>query len=125
MRYAALILILLAGTANAQEFELTEEWKCQSGSYWSESNSILVVAQVMKAGDFVLGSISVAGTAYVSEYSVEGFNRRWDFGDRIEELYPYSLVIHPDGSAAYYDFSTVGVGAATSPSQKYICVQTK
>ena len=71
LRYAALMLMLLAGTANSETFE------CQSGSGWSEYRKIVVVAT---GNDNGTGEIKVAGVTYKAFYCIEGFNRRWDFG---------------------------------------------
>lgn len=63
------------------------------------------------------GDVVVAGVAYTGLFSVEGINLRWNFGDD----YNYSFVIHPDGSAAYYDFRGVEEGAKVKASQRYGC----
>ena len=114
MRYAALILILLAGTANAETF------KCQSGSYWSESGKVLVVATINEDG--VSGTIKVAGTTHNAKYSVEGFNRVWHFGEATSEgLWRFSFTIEPDDIAYYYDFVGAKAEETVKSKQTFVC----
>lgn len=98
------------------------------------------------------GQISVAGVTHKAHFRIEGLNRRWDFGsdalegrlgdleDRLEDLGKgsdfedlakvledlietnYAFIIKPDGSGLYYDFSRVGEGEGTGPSQRFDCV---
>ena len=113
MRYAALILILLAGTANAETF------KCQAGPYWELGAKIVVTATINKDGEF--GSIKVAGVTHSAAYSVEGFDRRWNFGMQNDLTYHYAFVLKPDGIAIYYDFSSADVGETVTGSQFFFC----
>ena len=125
MRFGLIVLLFLAGAANAQEWETTGKWECQSGAYWSQGGAIVVEAIVFEGFELVLGSIYVAGKDHIADYYVEGFNRRWDFGERNEQgNFPYSFVIAPDGEAAYYDFTNADDGMA-KPSQSYVCKQTE
>jgi hypothetical protein len=100
------MLLLLAGTANAEKF------KCQSGSYWSTGGKIIVRATINEDG--VTGTITVAGTMHKTIYYVQGFDRRWDFGIQDDLTYNYSFVMNPDGTALYYDFSRTDAGETIS-----------
>lgn len=48
-----------------------------------------------------VGRIAVAGTEYVTSYRVEGFDRRWDFGEQTNGAFPFRFVIEPNGNARY------------------------
>ena len=51
------------------------------------------------------GVISVAGTTNFAAFEVRGVNRRWDWNwDEDDEGYQDTLIIEPNGNAAYYDF---------------------
>ena len=114
------LLLLSILSFSAQAVEVTESWVCTESSYKSE---ILVVADVFSGRQ--TGSIAVAGTVHGADYSVQGFNRRWDFGKAAENgVLPYAFVIKPDGDAMYYDFSNSADGK-TSPSQFMFCKQKK
>ena len=69
----------------------------------------------------ISGTIRVAGTIHNTAYRVAGFNRRWDFGPSNDLTYDYALVIQPDGSAFYYDFSSAESGETVMSSQRYTC----
>ncbi len=100
------------------------------------------------------GQVSVAGVTHKAHFHIEGLNRRWDFGtdlledrleDRLEDLgkgwdledfgkvledlsktiYTFSFIIQPDGSGLYFDFSRVGGGEPTGPSQIFKCVLSR
>lgn len=118
MRYTALILILLAGTANAETFE------CKAGEYPSSGAKVVVTATINEDGE--TGTIMVAGTTQNASYSVAGFDRRWNFGPaRAEYDYRYAFVIKPDGTANYFDFSLIDDDGKVTSSQRFVCKQTK
>lgn len=112
MRYAALILILLAGTANAETF------KCKSGTYW-DSSKIVVIATINEDGES--GTIKVAGVTYQARYKVKGFDRRWDFGLQDDGTFDYAFILKPGGNATYYDFSSAESGESVSGRQVFFC----
>ena len=64
------------------------------------------------------GEVSVAGIIYQAYFRVVGIDLRWDFGEGGK----YTVVVGPDGSGAYYDFSRVEDGGATMPSQHFNCI---
>jgi hypothetical protein len=113
MRYTALILILLAGTANAETF------KCRAGSYWEAGGKIVVTTTINEDGE--TGTINVAGVTHQATYQVQGFDRRWDFGLQDDGSYNYAFVLKPDGTAIYYDFSNAEAGEIISGSQVFSC----
>ena len=96
----------------------TEKWICQ-GSPYADWKDILVIAT--SNGDNYSGTLRVAAITYNTQYQVQGFDRRWDFGSVKENSsYSYSFVISPDGDARYYDFTS---GASVKPSQLMWCKQ--
>ena len=112
MRYAALILILFAGTANAETF------KCKSGTYW-DSSKIVVIATINEDGE--TGTIKVAGVTHQAKYHVKGFDRRWDFGLQDDGTFDYAFVLKPGGLAHYYDFSSAEASETLSHRQVFFC----
>lgn len=86
MRYAALILMLLAGAANAGE-----TFKCKAGNVWFDDEPIVVVLTIYDEGKS--GTIKVAGVTYTTFYLVEGFDRRWNFGLQDDNTFDYALVM--------------------------------
>jgi len=113
MRFAALILILFVGTANAETF------KCQAGTYWSSGDKVVVIATINEDG--VTGTIKVAGTSYDAKYQVNGFDRRWDFDLADDFTYNYAFLMKASGNATYYDFSDSEFGETVQGSQSFFC----
>lgn len=72
---------------------------------------VVRVLQLENTGYVLYGNGSI-GTAAV--FSRQGLNLRWDWGDNLE----YSIVIHPDNTGYYYDFSSSKDGTA-NPSGFY------
>ena len=63
------------------------------------------------------GEVLVAGVNYDADFVLEGFDRRWYFGEDRE----YSFVISPEGAGGYYDFTGVKSGEEILPSRTYGC----
>lgn len=90
-----------------------EEWRCTE-LYGSE---VLVIA--VAHADKQTGQIHVAGVEHQTAFSVEGFDRRWNFGLYKGE-YNFSFIIQPSGRAYYLDFS--GSESKTAKAnQHYSC----
>ena len=119
MRFSLVALLLLAGTASAEEFQ------CQAGFSWERGDEIVVTA-VTDDADSDIGIIEVAGTLHVTTYEVQGFNHRWDFGPLTDGGgHTYAFVIEPDGTGRYFDFSLADEDGRVRSSQIYICKQTE
>lgn len=131
-----LVLVAAAGRAEsegADDLRVVERWKCYS-IFDHNKEKVLVEAlrferleESLPLPSMSAGVIKVAGIAYKAIFYVDGFDRRWSFGPS-EELAAdknpsFSLVVHPDGSAAYYDWSGVGEGESVKPQQLYECVE--
>jgi hypothetical protein len=54
-------------------------------------------------------------------FSYEGEDRRWDFDRRADGLARYSVVLKPDLSVDYYDFSNASAGDELAPAYEYEC----
>jgi hypothetical protein len=98
---------------------LAEEWECHDVAdiNWIKSLVVASISENSKAG-----SIEVSGVSKISLFRVQGFNRRWDFGNESES---YAFIIEPGGQAKYYDFSKTDEDGLASPSQYYRCRETK
>jgi hypothetical protein len=124
------IAILAMGRAHAQE------WACWNSF---DNNKKVLVRLYEDSGDkseagllldqhfyreteYRACRIHAAGREQFSACSVQGINRRWDFGWKYgmfdEGPAPYAFIITPSGQGSYYDFST---NSTAYPSQTYKC----
>jgi hypothetical protein len=124
----ALQSLLVLGGGNVWASSPGEEAKGQLVAEWhcSERNGsdVLVKALVYEAGDYN-AEVVAAGVTNPAAYSVRGFEMRWNFGELEENIFPYALVIEPNGSSRYYDFSKSPKGTIVQPSQFYQCRKVK
>jgi hypothetical protein len=98
-----LALLAIPAQANAQTATTPgEKWERRAYPSYGDWKNILVRARV--TDDRTGGTIEVAGVKWETAFQVEGFDRRWDFGQRKTGGYRYSFVIEPDGIGRYYDF---------------------
>lgn len=79
--------------------ETLEKWACREPY---ASGDPLVVATVEEGRK--TGSIFVSGVTKKSQFSVDGFDRRWNFDLREDGYFSYSFVIRPNGDGLYYSF---------------------
>ena len=128
MKKILFILLAFIGLAvgvtvgvQAQESDgiTTEKWRCFDPLDFSKETVLGVLSRVT-GGSKALGTgeVSVAGMTYKASFKIIGFDRRWDFGEKLE----YSFFIEPEGTGLYYDFSDVKDGGKTRQSQTYSCV---
>jgi hypothetical protein len=109
----ALVLCLGVATSGfAADKAIIETWECVKPPYRTD---ILVIAKVFEGRK--IGRIDVAGVTYKTIFKVQGFTRRWNFGDG----FIYSLLIEPGGEGAYYDFSSAKEGESVQPSYLLRC----
>jgi hypothetical protein len=131
-----IVLFAVAGDASGEEpsdQRVVEHWKCYSIHDHSKEKILVEALRFEGLGErrprpsMSPGLIKVAGVTYVAVFYVDGFDRRWNFGPTEEldadKAQPFSLVMHPDGSAAYYDWSGVGEGESVKPQQLYECAE--
>ena len=135
----SIAVLLFAYSAQAEEPEgsiLDETWKCFSIHDGRKRNVLIELERFkpwseifgMEPDDplMIFGTVTAAGTAKNTRFSVEGLNRRWswDLGD--DDTYDYAFVIKPDGTGIYYDFTLLEDGEnTTGGSQAYDCVMSK
>jgi hypothetical protein len=67
---------------------------------------------------FVLYDGGVSGV--LARYQRQGLNQRWDWGPGGGK---FSIIIKPDGTGLYYDFSSVPSGETTKANDIYKCSQ--
>ena len=92
MRWVALFVLLVSNLAKS------ETWHCSKPF---DTTVLVLLSSQPKENT---GEIQVAGITHSVKYSVQGFNRRWDFGFTGDSGYRYAFVIGPDGGGQYYDF---------------------
>lgn len=114
-------------------------WKC--GERFSDSDETLVLARIItpsiwdlfksvkesdkpipKEINFGFGEIEVAGTTFRTSYTVEGFDRRWDWGDsKNKKAARFAFVISPNGTGSYYDFNFADQNGRATSKATYQC----
>jgi len=128
-----LLVLFLGHTAVAGENvteNLKETWGCHAISDIFEKKVLVRLTRIEVTDDdsgdvaFEFGSIFVAGSEYIAVFSVQGFDRRWDFGESPgdDAAGERAFVIHPDGTGLLYDFTTAEEGEEESPERIYNCV---
>ena len=96
-------LAIFDAQAQSPQEIIRENWRCYGRLDFAEKTVLVKLTRMQKAGsDTGIGTVSVAGIAYLAQFRVAGFDRRWDFGEG--DIFKYSFVIHPDGNGAYYVF---------------------
>jgi hypothetical protein len=94
-----------------------EIWECKEG--YDSWDNILVIATVEDGRQY--GEILVAGVTHKSQFQIQGFDRRWDFGLAENGRFKYAFVIAPNGRGSYYDFS---LSKETKPNMLMHCRET-
>ena len=110
------------GHAEASDMlDSIEIWRCFE-PYDRGKTTLLTLTRLTQLEG--LGQVSSAGVTHSAAFRVGGLDLRWNFGlDAKDGSYDYALVIQPDGSGLYYDFSRSTDGTAT-PSQTFQCEQS-
>ncbi len=123
-----LIALTLVATVNVQAQDndsiKTEKWQCFDEFDYKETVLVQLEHVAYVEGDGKssgFGEVSVAGTTYPASFQVAGFDRRWNFGEKMN----YSFIIAPDGDGLYYDFTNVEVGDTTKPRDLFKCVLSR
>ncbi len=62
-------------------------------------------------------------TMYNALYQQEGLDRKWDFG-LADNLTDYALIIEPDMTGLYFDFSDVETSETARPTYRLKCKRT-
>jgi hypothetical protein len=92
------LLLLTYGQAQAAEFEFFE---CKPlNDSWNN-----IIATLGIHDNETNGTVSLAGHYHLAKYSVDGFERRWSYGEMKENgMYPYSILMKLDGETGFFDF---------------------
>ena len=115
----ALVLFLISVSTSAMAQKPVEVWECRK---FLDDNWKSILAKATVDSGRASGTITVAGVTWYTDYQVQGFNRRWDFGPK-DHPTRYAFVIKPDGTGLYYDFETEE--HLTTASIVMECRQTK
>lgn len=99
-----------------------ELWRCFAPSDYNKITPLFTLTRMRIGGKDIGGEVSVAGVTHLAWFKVAGLNRRWDFDyNERRETFRYALIIEPDGSGRYYNFSNSSDGSAKA-SQLFKCV---
>ena len=123
-KFITTLLLSIVFSTPSIATEFSEVWKCKD-TFDHDEEKVIVTAKVNKS--LVNGQIIVSGITHetrygvedfehTTEYYVQGFNRRWDFGDENQ----YSFLIKPNGDGHYYVFKDNEV---TKPTMFMKCWQ--
>ena len=116
----------------AQSSTIIERWAClnardrlallfEDGGYDDIPEEKVVVSLTRRSSKddkSGFGEVSITGITHRARFSVEGLDRRWDFGENGE----YAFVINAQGGGAYYDFSDADAGEVVQPSLEFGCI---
>ena len=113
-----------AKAAHAQEKperQIIELWECFDAlqyrlwkSSLGEKGPVLARLKRLRVGNFEFGEVEVSGSTQEAKFTVQGINRRWDFGYGFK----YTFLIRPNKSAAYFDFT---IEKKAKPRQYFVC----
>ena len=95
----AVVLLIASAMGQAKP---VEKWECKD--FLADGWKTVLVTATVDSGR-ASGTITVAGVTWYTDFEVQGFNRRWDFGPQ-DHPTRYSFVIEPDGTGLYYDFAS-------------------
>ena len=92
-----------------------EIWRCFALSDRNKGTPLFSLFRSTSGNEAVdlIGMVFVAGTAHAAQFGIAGLDRRWDFDyNEGRGAFRYAFIIEPDGTGAYYDFSTSDDGTA-------------
>lgn len=112
MKWMTTIVLLLAfGTASADKLP---HWACKGENGGPDVLWVTIIFEPV-------AQINTETEIWPADYKPMGLRKRFNFGLGEDDIYDYSLVIEPDGTALYYDFSSVPSGEQASPSLRFNC----
>ncbi len=124
------VLVCCANPTHAQEeFQIIEQWECfDFFEYTRQYNRTALVKLTRRRlritnSDFLdFGEVESLGDTHGAEFTVQGINRRWDFGpDFGRKGYKYAFIITPKKIGLYYDFTDFTSQDRVKPSQFFKC----
>ncbi|MDE0184254.1 MAG: hypothetical protein OXP71_02220 [Candidatus Poribacteria bacterium] len=95
----------------------TERWECYDYVYDSKKLGTLTADRIGANG-----TVDFAGIFASTQFSIQGIDRRWDWGWGTDGRSDYAFVISPDGTGTFYDFSFSSDGTA-KPSDLFKCAR--
>ena len=115
-----------------QSTEVIEKWQCLNVMDWlayqfedadwddlpDDKIVVTLTRRTEKDDKSGSGEVSITGITHRATFSVEGLERRWDFGENGE----YAFFINPQGGGAYFDFSNAEIGETVEPSLTLGCI---
>ena len=115
---ACLLFVVFGASAQSTGESVTTNWRCFEPYEKSGVPLVTLARETLIGTNKGYGKVSVAGMKeQEAVFLVEGINRRWYFGND----YDYSIVVKPDGTGLYYDFSNVEDGETTTPRDRFAC----
>ena len=132
MRYLLAIIVLVWSTSALSE--VSETWECWDYVQGRNGDALVTLLRkpIRRGGgderaDQIVaetGTVIVAGAKYHAIFSIDGFNRRWDFGEKPGDKATgdRAFVIKPDGTGLLYDFTKE---SSSRPEDVFICFQKK
>lgn len=109
-------MILLFAPLWARADIAVETWECFDHLDLFEKTIILTLARF----ENLTGTVQAAGVTNAAIFSIRGLNRRWNWGED-ESGYQYSIILEPDGTANYFDFTRAD---EAKPTQFFECDET-
>ena len=93
-------------------------WRCRD--YVHGGRTLIEVGTFENTRLSAFGFVLYDGgnTGEPTHYQRKGINHRWDWGPHTTE---YALIIKPDGTGLFYDFSLVRAGESAKANEIYRC----
>ena len=108
--------ILLALGFSALALEVEETWHCFESNDFNRELAVAVLVKERAQSGAVIGTVTLDGVAYDSEFSMTGTQRRWDFaGGR------HAIILADDGAAHFFDFAAKQSGRPVEASRSFRC----
>ena len=105
-------LLVVSGASVAEDASKKKIWSCKK-EYTKEN-----ILWLVEWGD--KSYIKVFDERIPARYSMDGLEKRWDWGLDSDNTYDYAITMSPDKRAKYYDFSISSDGTAQS-RETYRC----
>ena len=118
------------------DLEVSETWECWDYVKGRSGEALVTLLRqpIRRGGDgskfdpdeivFEVGTVFVAGAKYHAIFSIDGFNRRWNFGAKPgdDATGERAFVIKLDGKGLLYDFTEE---SSAKPDDVFTCSQKK
>ena len=101
-----------------REWEIDQRFGMPGGGTPRGKGRVLAWLKRIRLGSLEFGEIEASGSTQKTFFTIQGINRRWDFGHDLK----FAFIITPNKSGAYYDFRS-SEGKRVEPSQLFMCEQ--